>query len=210
MGSTIVSQVPNVQSVSADDSASSLLTQISKQTAASQPLQPSPQVYTPSAIVPEPDPTIESMSRIGVWHQVPENGRASPLREIRLLAQIPKYAEPVGLLLSNRYKIGLGAVMVNIRNGLALTRRWNPKGEGIVSAEGHALSVTLHCDRVIRQQITLMIFVLYHRSYVPKLSIRLNINLSSAVPSNNPAFTAIRSGDVDHLKQIPGERHQQH
>jgi hypothetical protein len=176
--------------------------QIREQTSAMQLMRLCPQVHDHVEISPDIDATTKSVKLVDIGHKTPDKDAGVSVKEKRLLAHLSKCVETLGPLLHHRWEFGLGALMLDVRHGPSITRRWSQQGQEKFSKEGQALAMTLDCNQIIGQRFTFMLSIMHHTSSMSRLSLTTNMSLSSLVPSQNPVFRAIELGDIDHLKRM--------
>lgn len=186
----------------ADDDISSMLMQISGQLSATDQMRLCSQVHNCDSTAPQIGHIMVSMPVIAVEHDISRAGAIIPPYEQRLLARLPKCVETLGLLPHHRWKLGVGAMILNIRHGPTITRRWSQQGQDKFSAEGQALAVTFDCNHFMRQRFSFVLYVMHDEWSMLGLSLRFGMSLSSLVPLNSSTFKAVEMGDTDHLKRM--------
>jgi hypothetical protein len=180
------------------DVTSSLLVKISDQTAAA--LQHKD--HDLQQIVPKTQQTVGSVSRTGTLYTTSKLVPIPSLIEKRRLAQMTQRADTTGLLLHHRYELNLGAITLQTRKGTGLARSWSRDEHIKFSAEGYAVTITLHCASMIRQRLTLIMVARYHVSCMWETNFRVGMKLSLVVPPSDVGFKAVEKGDVDMVKQM--------
>jgi hypothetical protein len=161
-----------------------------------------PQVHDHVETSPGIDATTKSIILVDIGHKAPDIAAGTSFKDKQLLARLSKRVETLGLLLHHRWELGLGALMLDVRHGPLITRRWTQQGHEIFSKEGQALAMTLDCNRFIGQRFTLVLSIMHHTLSMSRLSLTTNLSLSFLAPSHNPIFRAIELGDMDHIRRM--------
>lgn len=161
-----------------------------------------PQISDHNKMPSNADSTTKSIDSAGTRHNISNVNTYFTLQEKRLLARLSKRVETVSPLLRRRWELVLGTLKLDVRQGPSITRRWSQQGQEMFSREGQALAITLDCDRFISQRFTLVLCIMQHASAMSRLTLTSHLSLKCLVPSQNPNFTAIRLGDIDHIKRM--------